>query len=117
MSPYAARPLPAAGLMSPGLAYRGTPLLAGRSPLGGAPLAASNLQLRGRAAKYAGVVKKMNAAAAAGQAMGLAVLRAEMEALSKVMPGAMSEEDAAQAEARHAAEEAEIEAGFDNMPV
>ncbi|KAL4859943.1 Nuclear pore complex protein NUP93A [Chlorella vulgaris] len=68
MSPYAARPLPAAGLMSPGLAYRGTPLLAGRSPLGGAPLAASNLQLRGRAAKYAGVVKKMNAAAAAGQA-------------------------------------------------
>ena len=70
-----------------------------------------------RLTDIAGLMGEAVEAAAAGQAMGLAVLRAEMEALSKMMPGAVSEEDAAQAEARHAAEEAEIEAGFDNMPV
>lgn len=65
MSPYAARPM--AGGVSPSPAYRGTPLMGGRSPLmGGTPLAAGNLQLRGRAAKYAEVVRKMNAADAAG---------------------------------------------------
>lgn len=70
-----------------------------------------------RLTEVAGLMGEAVEAAAAGQAMGLALLRAEMEALSQVMPGAAAPEDAAEAEARHAAEEAEIEAGFDNMPV
>ena len=70
-----------------------------------------------RLTDMAGLMGEAVEAAAVGQAMGLALLRAEMEALSKVMPGADEPEDAAQAEARHAAEEAEIEQGFDNMPV
>lgn len=54
-------------------------------------------------------------AVALTQAMGLGVLRAEMEALTRVLPGHATTE--AEAEARLAAEAAEIEAGFDNMPV
>jgi hypothetical protein len=56
-------------------------------------------------------------AMAAGQAMGLALLKAEMAALAQVMPGAVGDATDAEIEARHAAEEAEVEAGFDNMPV
>lgn len=44
-------------------AYRGTP---GLSPLGAGPLTAGNLALRGRAAKYADAVRKLNAATAGG---------------------------------------------------
>ncbi len=40
----------------------------GRSPLGGTPLAAGSLQLRGRAARYAEVARKINAAMASKQA-------------------------------------------------
>lgn len=66
MSPYAARPMGGAGGLAP--AYRGTPLLGGGlSPLGGGPMAAGNLALRGRAAKYAEVVKKLNAAGGVAQ--------------------------------------------------
>ena len=67
MSPYAARPM--AGTGGPTPAYRGTPLMlgGGLSPLGGGPLAAGNLALRGRAAKYAEVVKKLNAAGGVAQ--------------------------------------------------
>ena len=63
LSPYAARPL-GGGAGGPATAYRGTPLLlgGGLSPLVGGPLAAGNLALRGRAAKYAEVVKKLTAA-------------------------------------------------------
>ena len=63
MSPYAARSMAAGSGAGPSPAYRGTPssMLGGRSPL-----AAGNLQLRGRAAKYAKIVKKLNAAGAAG---------------------------------------------------
>lgn len=67
MSPYAARPLPGTGA-APSPAYRGAPsgaLGMARSPLG-RPLAAGNLALRGRAAKYAEVVRKMNAAGGVG---------------------------------------------------
>ena len=56
-------------------------------------------------------------AVALTQAMGLGVLRAEMEALTRVLPGQAADETEAEAEARLAAEAAEIEAGFDNMPV
>jgi hypothetical protein len=56
-------------------------------------------------------------AMAAGQAMGLALLKAEMEALAQVIPSGGAEEDAAAAEASRQAEEAAREAGFDNMPV
>ena len=57
-------------------------------------------------------------AMAAGQAMGLALLQAEMAALVKVLPGSpATDETEAEAEARRAAEEAAVEAGFDNMPV
>ncbi|KAL4437959.1 hypothetical protein ABPG77_004180 [Micractinium sp. CCAP 211/92] len=63
MSPYAPRPLPGAGA-GPSPAYRGTPL--GALGVGRSPLAPGNLALRGRAAKYADVVRKVNAAGAAG---------------------------------------------------
>lgn len=59
LSPYAARPL--GGGAAPSPAYHGT-------PLGGAglsPLAPGNLALRGRAAKYAEVVRKMSASGGA----------------------------------------------------
>lgn len=57
-------------------------------------------------------------AMAAGQAMALALLKAEMAALAQVMPGAASaEETETEAEARRSEEEARVEAGFDNMPV
>ena len=66
----------------------------------------------GVAALMGGAVEAM----AGAQAMGLALLRAEMEALVQVMPGHVSahgpEEDA-----RQAAEDAAVEAGFDNLPV
>lgn len=55
-----------------------------------------------------------------GQRMAMSVLLAEMRALSALMPGqsaAHEEATTAEAEARHRAEEAEVEAGFDNMPV
>ena len=54
----------------------------------------------------------MTAAAIAGQAVGLTVLLVEMQALSKLIPGA-AEHDPAET-LRH---EAEVEADFDNMPV
>ena len=56
-------------------------------------------------------------AMAAGQAMGLALLKAEMEALTQVMPGDVPGETEAEAEQRRLAEEAAREDGFDNMPV
>lgn len=55
-------------------------------------------------------------AMAATQAMGLALLRAELEALGHVLPG-QPVADAAEEEARRTAEEAAVEAGFDNLPV
>lgn len=71
----------------------------------------------------AGFAAEAMEAVALTQAIGLGVLRAEMEALTRVLPGhAMTgaeteAETEAEAEARLAAEAAEIEAGFDNMPV
>lgn len=49
-----------------------------------------------------------------GQQMALGMLRAEMVALTTMMPG---RGNIAEDEARQGADEAEIEAGFDNMPV
>lgn len=63
---------------------------------------------------------QMTAAAAAGQAVGLNVLLAEMQALAGVMPGVMTLPDPAQAapdEAEERRQQAETEANFDNMPV
>lgn len=60
------------------------------------------------------VVDGMAAAALIGQTMGLQILAAEMEVLSHLVPGMASEH----AEDRTDAEiDAEIEAGFDNMPI
>ena len=59
-------------------------------------------------------------AAAAGQALTLALLQAEMEALARLLPGPAGDEAAlteAEAEALRRAEEARIEADFDNLPV
>ena len=64
------------------------------------------------AALMGGAVEAM----AGAQAMGLALLRAEMEALAQVMPGHIPAHGP-EAEARLAAEEAAVEAGFDNLPV
>jgi len=55
-------------------------------------------------------------AMAGAQALGLALLRAEMEALGQVLPGHASAEGPEE-EARRMAEEAAVEAGFDNLPV
>ena len=53
--------------------------------------------------------------AVAGQKAVLGVLAAEVKALTTLVPPA--DEDQAAAEARRLAEEAEVEAGFDNMPI
>jgi hypothetical protein len=55
--------------------------------------------------------------AVAGQSLALGALEAEIQALAALMPGhgATAPEPATEAERR--AEEAAIEAGFDNMPV
>ena len=53
--------------------------------------------------------------AVAGQKAVLGVLAAEVKALTALVPPA--DEDPAEAEARRLAEEAEVEAGFDNMPI
>jgi hypothetical protein len=53
--------------------------------------------------------------AVAGQKAVMGVLAAEVKALTTLVPPA--DEDAAAAEARRLAEEAEVEAGFDNMPI
>jgi len=55
-------------------------------------------------------------AATASQAIGLAVLKAEMDALASLMPGHVAPQGPEE-EARRAAEEAAVEAGFDNLPV
>lgn len=63
---------------------------------------------------------QMTAAAAAGQAVGLNVLLAEMQALAGVMPGVMTLPDPAKGavdEAEERRQQAETEANFDNMPV
>lgn len=64
------------------------------------------------------VAGEMTAAAMAGQAAGLNLLFSEMQALMGLMPGAATEAPppAADEAARRAAD-AEVEAGFDNMPV
>jgi hypothetical protein len=54
---------------------------------------------------------EMTDAAMVGQAIGLRLLFAEMQALTQVMPGR------APLDAGHMAADAEIEADFDNMPV
>ena len=71
-------------------------------------------------AAMARMAGQMTAAAAAGQAVGLNVLLAEMQALAGVMPGVMTLPDPAQAapdEAEERRQQAETEANFDNMPV
>jgi len=54
--------------------------------------------------------------AVAGQKAVLGVLAAEVKALTALVPPP-DDEDPAAAEARRLAEEAEVEAGFDNMPI
>lgn len=50
------------------------------------------------------------------QIMGLALLRAEMEALAQLMPGHPVETEA-ETDARLAATDSAIEDSFDNMPI
>ena len=57
------------------------------------------------------LVGEMTEAAYAGQAVGLQLLAAEMQALSQLMPGM------AGLAPGHLQSEAEVEADFDNMPV
>ena len=68
----------------------------------------------------AALAGEMTAAALAGQAAGVHMLLAEMQALAGVMPGVMTLPDPAQAapdEAEERRQQAETEANFDNMPV
>jgi hypothetical protein len=68
-------------------------------------------------ARLAGAAADM---AAVGQRTTMAVLLAEMQALASLMPGmpgAGVSDRTEDMEARHRAEEAEVEAAFDNMPV
>ena len=70
-------------------------------------------------ARAAGLMGEAVEAAAAGQALTLALLQAEMEAMAQLIPGlapGRSETDAEE-EARRREEEARIETDFDNMPV
>lgn len=76
----------------------------------------------GKDQDVAGIVAEAMEAVAVTQAIGLGVLRAEMEALTRLLPGAsggaaVADETQAEAAARQAAETAAIEDGFDNMPV
>ena len=73
----------------------------------------SKTDLTDMAALMGGAVEAM----VAGQAMGLALLKAEMEALAQVLPTAENDVTAAEDEARAREEDAAREAGFDNMPV
>lgn len=73
----------------------------------------SKTDLTDMAALMGGAVEAM----VAGQAMGLALLKAEMEALAQVLPTAENDATAAEDEARAREEDAAREAGFDNMPV
>jgi hypothetical protein len=66
------------------------------------------------AAQVAHLMGEMTQVALAGQAVGLKILAAEMEALSHVIPGLVGAEPQAVVEGRT---DAEIEADFDNMPV
>jgi hypothetical protein len=59
------------------------------------------------------LVEEMVEVAAAGQAAGLRMLQAEMEALTHVLPGVGH----VMTDAERAAEDLKIEAEFDNMPV
>ena len=62
-----------------------------------------------------GLADQAREAVALGQAIGLGMLQAEIEALTHLLPG-QTETDA-EREARIAAEAAALEDGFDNMPV
>ena len=64
----------------------------------------------------AGLMGEAVEAMAATQAFGLAMLKAEMDALEQMMPGHEAAHGPEE-EARRAAEEAAVEAGFDNLPV
>jgi len=64
----------------------------------------------------AGLMGEAVEAMAASQALGLALLKAEMDALAHLMPGHVAD-GGAEDEARRVAEEAAVEAGFDNLPV
>ncbi|MCB6177546.1 hypothetical protein LHP98_05305 [Rhodobacter sp. Har01] len=56
--------------------------------------------------------------AAAGQKAMLDVFAAEMQVFAAMVPAMpLTAEEATAAQARHVADEAEVEAGFDNMPV
>ena len=55
------------------------------------------------------VAGEVTAAAIAGQAAGLGLLLAEMQALARMMPGSPAPV--------HERDQAEVEADFDNMPV
>lgn len=59
--------------------------------------------------QMAALAGEMTEAAIAGQAVGLQILMAEMQALAQVMPGADLH--------HHTPTQAEVEADFDNMPV
>ena len=70
--------------------------------------------------RIAGLMGEAVEAAVAGQALTLALLKAELEAITQMLPGlapAVATETEAEAEARQRAEEARIETDFDNMPV
>lgn len=70
--------------------------------------------------RMAGLMGEAVEAAAAGQALTLALLKAELEAITQMLPGlapGAATETEAEAEARQREEEARIETDFDNMPV
>lgn len=71
--------------------------------------------------KISSLANQMAQAAALGSTAGLNLLLAEMNALSAMMPGMSAAKTSGctceEQEARARAVEAEVEAGFDNMPV
>lgn len=68
--------------------------------------------------RIAGLMGEAMEAAAAGQALTLSVLQAEVETIARMLPGySPPAETEAEQEARRREEEARIETDFDNMPV
>lgn len=67
--------------------------------------------------KMAALAGETIEALAAGQAMAMATLKAEMEALGHLLPTLHADETEQELAARKRAEDAQTESDFDNMPV
>lgn len=73
--------------------------------------------MQARDMKYPGTGNLLSDLAQAGQTAAWATLQAEILSLAALLPSHGPQLDRAEAEARRLADEARVEASFDNMPV